>query len=148
MKDLMSRLAISAHIARTVLTADNTPTAIDLNGYDAAVLGLHVGAGGITFDGSNKLEVKIFEGDTTVFAAATAVAAKDLNLPDSMTYAAGGIVKSMVAAKAAASYDKVGYVGDKRYIFVLFDFTGTHGTGTSCGVDVILGHPRLAPVAA
>jgi hypothetical protein len=41
----------------------------------------------------------------------------------------GGIVKSLIAAHAAADTTEVGYIGGKRYLKVLADFSGTHGTG-------------------
>jgi hypothetical protein len=41
-----------------------------------------------------------------------------------------GIIKSLVAAHAAAAVYRYGYKGGKRYLKLLADFSGTHGTGT------------------
>lgn len=145
MRDLATLLDYDIAVAFAALDDDNAPAALDLAGYDSAVLGVFVGAGGITFTTTNKIEVKIYEGDTTTFGSASLVAAADLILPSGLSYA-DGVVKSMVAAKAAASLDKIGYIGNKRYLFVLFDFGGSHSSPTLVGATLIKGHPRVAPV--
>ena len=63
------------------------------------------------------------------------------------TVGTGGIVKSLTAAHASPTVDRVGYLGNKRYLKVLADFSGTHGTGTPIAVVVAKGHPASAPVA-
>ncbi len=117
-------------ITPLVIAADTTPAAIDLVTFDAAQLMLYVGIGGITFDGSNKIEFKLTHSDDD--SSYSDIAAKDVVLGSNCDAAVGtgGIVYSLVAAHAAATITTLSYVGGKRYLKVLADFTGTHGTGT------------------
>jgi len=59
MKDMHSDLSLASAIDAATLTADSTPTAIDLRGFDGAAIVLAIGAGGITFSGTNKIEFKL-----------------------------------------------------------------------------------------
>lgn len=124
------------------LSADNTPAAIDIGNFGAALILILVGIGGITFDTTNKVEFKLTHSDDD--STYTAVAQGDVK---GVTVGTGGIIKSLIAAHAAASLTKVGYHGGKRYLKVLADFSGTHGTATPLAVAVVAGEPYLAPVA-
>src|SRR3546814_1645392 len=59
MKDIHSDMTVVSAIGAAVLAADNTPAAIDLQGYNAAEVVLSVGIGGITFTTTNKIEFKL-----------------------------------------------------------------------------------------
>lgn len=144
MRDLISNLGVKIAIPSASYDADNTPAAIDLSDFDSAVFAIHVGVGGITFSGTNKVEFKLTHADTAD-GDYIAVTAADVQGVDSV--GAGGIVKTLNAAHAAADVTKVGYIGGKAFAKLLADFSGTHGTGTPIGATVILGHPRNAPVA-
>lgn len=144
MRDIQSILGVVAVIGPVSLNADNTPAAIDLQGFDSAMIAIAVGVGGITFSDTNKVEFKLTHSDDD--ATYSAVTVDDvLNVASVGT---GGIVKSLVAAHAAASVTRIGYVGGKRYLKMLADFSGTHVTATPICVTLVKGHPALAPVAA
>lgn len=142
MKDIFSGL-FAQIVGNAVLTDDNTPAAIDLQGYNAAMILLLIGIGGITFTGTNKIEFKLTHSDDDV--TYTAVATADVQ---GATVGAGGILKSLTSAHAAAAAYRFGYKGGKRYLKLLADFGGTHATGTPIAMAVLLGEPNLAPVAA
>ncbi|MCX5513727.1 hypothetical protein C3941_13715 [Kaistia algarum] len=142
MRDLASNLGIVNAIDPAVYAADNTPAAIDLLGFDSAVLSLHIGAGGITFSGTNKIEFVLTDSDDDV----TYAAVTDADV-QGVSGISGGIIKSLKTAHAAADVTKIGYVGNKRYLKLLADFSGTHGTGTPIAALVIKGHARAKPVA-
>jgi len=120
-------------IGAVVLAADNTPAAIDLQGYNAAEILLSIGIGGITFDATNKIEFKLTHSDDDV--TYTAVDVDDMIGLSSV--GGGGIIKSLVAEHAAAAMYRCGYKGGKRYLKILADFSGTHGTGTPIAVAVL-----------
>lgn len=141
MRDIYSTLAAVTVLDPAVITADNTPAAIDLQGFNAALLLIYVGVGGITFSATNKVEFVLTHSDDN--STYSAVAVTDVLGVDSVT---GGIVKSLVAAHAAADLTAVGYVGGKRYLKLLADFSGTHGTGTLIGATLVKGHPALSPI--
>lgn len=142
MKDIHSDMTVAAAIAAAVLAADNTPAAIDLQGYDAAEIVLSIGAGGITFDATNKIEFKLTHSDDN--STYTAVGDDDML---GVTVASGGIIKSLVAAHATAAVYRAGYKGGKRYLKLLADFSGTHGTGTPITATVIKMHGYNRPEA-
>lgn len=133
-------------IAPAVLAADNTPAAIDLRGHGAATLLLAVAAGGITFSGTNKIEFVLThsDDDTTYTAVTDDDLVKDALAPATVT---SGIVRSLVAAHASPTMQKLGYIGGKNYLKLLADFSGTHGTGTGIAAIAVLGLPDLAGAA-
>ena len=116
-------------LAPAVYAADNTPAAVNLTDFQAATLLLAVGVGGITFDGTNKIEFVLTHSDdgTTYTNVGDDDVIKDALCPTTIS---NGIVRSLTAAHAAATVQKLGYVGGKPYTKLLADFSGTHGTGT------------------
>lgn len=142
-RDMASDLSAVTAIVPAVLAADNTEIAVDLAGYQAATLYIQVGVGGISFSGTNKIEFKLTHSDDN--STYTAVASADI--VGSPTVGTGGIIESYTAAKAAASINEYGYKGGKRYLKLLADFSGTHGTGTPISAVVVRGLPLTGPVA-
>lgn len=142
MKDLHSSLAVAQAIGAVVLAADNTPPAIDLQGFNSAEIILAIGIGGITFSGTNKIEFVLTHSDDD--STYTDVADADMLGVSSIT---GGIIKSLEAAHAAAAEYRIGYKGGKRYLKLLADFSGTHGTGTALAAMVIKGDGHNNPQA-
>jgi hypothetical protein len=136
MKDLHSHLKRTVAIGCAVLSADNTPAAIDLQGYESAEILLDIGVGGITFSGTNKIEFILTHSDDD--STYTAVALADMLGLASI--GAGGIIKALTSAHAAAAVYRCGYKGGKRYLKLLADFSGTHGTGTPIAASVLLGN--------
>lgn len=142
MRDLISHIGLVNVITPAVLAADNTPVGIDLAGYDSAALLIHVGAGGITFNGTNKVEFKLTHSDDD--STYEPVTADDVQ---NATVDAGGIVYALKAAHPDTTVSKIGYIGNKRFLKLLADFSGTHGTGTPISAVLIKGNARHSPVA-
>jgi hypothetical protein len=145
MRDMTQVQSPAVMIATATLSADNTPVAIDLAGYDGCTILIMVGVGGITFSGTNKIEFVLRHGDNATVGEHAAVAAADVH---GVTWATGGIVRSLVAAHAAASVVEVGYIGSKQFISILADFSGTHGAGTPISVVALRQLPLSAPVTS
>nr|MBA4770619.1 hypothetical protein [Sphingobium sp.] len=141
MKDLHSAILATLAFAPAVLTDDPVPIAIDLLGYDAAEILLAVGVGGINFSGTNKIEFKLTHSDDDV--TYTAVELKDVLGVAGV--ANGGIIKALTSAHAAAAAYRFGYKGGKRFLKLLPDFSGTHGTGTALSAIVLKGHGHDNP---
>lgn len=142
MHDLHSNISVETLIAAAVLSADNTPVAVDLQGFDAAEIVLAIGIGGITFSGTNKIEfVLTHSDDGTTYSN---VADADLL---GVSGTSNGIIKSLTAAHTAGAHYRFGYKGGKRYLKLLADFSGTHGSGTPISASVIKGVPELGPCA-
>jgi hypothetical protein len=143
MRDIHSSLLASILIEAATLAADNTPSAVDLQGYDAAEIVLAIGAGGITFSGTNKIELKLTHSDDdTTYSAVTVDDMLGLS-----SVGSGGIIKSLVAAHASAGVYRCGYRGGKRYLKLLADFSGTHGTGTPMAAILLKGRGFNRPEA-
>ena len=58
-----------------------------------------------------------------------------------------GVIATFDANGEAPSIASVGYIGGKRYIRAVANFSGTHGTATPLSVSVIKGHARNNPVS-
>ena len=143
MRDIHSGMTIAQLIGAATLAADNTPAAVDLQGYNACEIVLAIGVGGITFSGTNKVEFKLTHSDDDSTYS-------DVDVDDMLgldAVASGGIIKSLTAAHAAANEYRFGYKGGKRYLKLLADFSGTHGTGTPIAAMAILGHGHDNPQA-
>lgn len=142
-RDLVSDLSASVLIASATYQADTTPAGVDISGYRSATVFIEVGAGGITFTSSNKVEFVLQESDDNV--TFTNVAAADvIHAPQAVV---SGIVYALTAAHAAGTVVRLGYKGAKRYLQLIADFSGTHASGTPLSAIVVAGHPLSAPVA-
>lgn len=142
MRDAYSNVTTKVLLPCAAYNADNTPAAVDILGYGSALIALAIGVGGITFDSTNKVEFKLtHSNDDSTY---TAVAQTDIV---GATVGTGGIIKSLVAAHATADVTKVAYIGNKRYLKLLADFSGTHGTATPLSSTVVLGLPAILPAA-
>lgn len=142
MRDMHSGISVATLIGSATLAADNTPAAVDLAGFQSAEIVLAIGVGGITFSGTNKIEFVLTHSDDD--STYTPVADADLL---GVSGISGGIIKSLIAAHAAAASYRFGYKGGKRYLKLLADFSGTHGTGTPIAATVVKGDPDVAPCA-
>lgn len=142
MRDLVSNISEQILLASATYAADSTPVAVDLLGFDSCAILIEVGVGGITFSGTNKVEFVLTHSDDN----STYVNVTDADL-QGVSGTTSGIVYSLIAAHAAATVTEIGYVGGKRYLKLLADFSGTHGTGTPMSALAVLGRASLRPVA-
>ncbi|AJP72933.1 hypothetical protein [Sphingomonas hengshuiensis] len=135
-RDSASRLFPVEAIPPAVYAADTTPAIIDLRDFRSATLLLHLGAGGITFSTANKIEFVLTHSDdgTTFTPVTDSDVLKDALAPATVT---NGIVRALTAAHAAATIQKLGYIGGKPFAKLQADFSGTHGTGTAIAASVV-----------
>jgi hypothetical protein len=140
MKDFYGACSPAVLIGDATISANNTPAAVQISDFESVLLLISVGIGGITFSGTNKIEFKLTHSDDDQNYAAVAQA--DVA---GATVTAGGIIKSLIAAHAAADVTKVGYHGGKRYLKLLADFGGTHGAGTPISAIALRINPNIAP---
>lgn len=125
MRDIKSNLGIATSLAPATRNATANGTGVDLQGFNAAMVVLQVGA--IT-DGTHT--PKLQESDDN--AAFTDVAAADLI--------------GEFAQLAANTNQRVGYRGAKRYVRVVATVV-PGATGGAYGALVVKGEPNHAPVA-
>lgn len=142
MRDLHSHIE-TVIIDVAALGADNTPVAIDLQGFSSAEILLLIGIGGITFSGTNKIEFKLTHSDDDSTYDPVDIG----DVLGVVSVGTGGIIKALISAHAAAAAYRIGYKGGRRYLKLLADFSGTHGTATPIGMAVLKGHSENGPTA-
>lgn len=132
------------------LDADNTPAALDIRGYEVVELYIGVGIGGVTFSDTDKVEFTLTDADyddTTglvgSFGNVSTGEVYDAN-EDAVTVTSG-VIKSLVAAHAAAAVYRFSYVGQKGALKLLANFSGTHGAATPLFAFLRLSKGRNAP---
>jgi hypothetical protein len=147
-KKLVSILAAAAR------NADANADLDLLNGgnlCDRATIVVMMGAEGVTLSGTDKIEVVICHGDAAT--PTDPVTAADIILPNNAT---AGVVFTPTVTGLMMTFDAnseipgifaFGYRGNKRYLNVKFDFSGTHGTATPCGAHAILEGMAFRPAA-
>jgi hypothetical protein len=159
MRDLGSSITVKRLVAEQTATASITAVVTDRgstnnNLYEGLTYAFHVGAGGITFSGTNYIALKLEESDdnsTYNVVGATGAVVLGGGNPAGTAFAqapdSNGFVRLVNAAKASADTDpfKVSYVGNKRYCRATVVFGGTHGTGTLVGLYAVLGFPQQLP---
>lgn len=129
MKDTFHNLKAVAAIAPAVKTDTEDGAAIDLRGFNSALVVVNTGA----IVSAGNFGFKLQESDTTTSEDFDDVAADDI------------LGTAPASGMSSASVYTVGYIGKKRYIRVVTIDGG--GTSVAIGAVAILGHPALAPVA-
>lgn len=129
-------------VAPAVLAVDTNGTGVDLQGYEDAAFEFQIGANGITYSGTNKIEFECQESDDN--SSFSAIANADLTYTE--TGSNVGTAKVIDANGKANNVYVTGYKGSKRYIRGVMNFSGTHGTGTAIGCTIIRGRAQRGPV--
>jgi hypothetical protein len=109
-------------------------TAVDLAGYDSAVVIFAFGASLDTLSGSVKVLPTLQHSHAAV-AGFEDVATTDLD----------GTLSPIGDPAEDEVLQVVGYRGDRRYLRAFFDSTGTHTNGFPIAAVVLCGHPKYAP---
>ena len=128
MRDLSHNLGVVAALVPQVLAATDTSAAIDLHGFNSAMVVINTGA----IASSGNFTAKLQESDTTTSGDFTDVAAADL-------------IGTLPAALLASSVAKQSYIGNKRYLRLVT--TKNSGTSIAAGAVIIKGHAANKPVA-
>ena len=149
MRDLDSHLVVVEGINPIVMTvavgAKDTGSQ-DLQGYEGAVIAIHVGAkhASDTLSATNKITCLLEHADDDGTGAAgtyAAVAAADVR---GVTPASGVVYTIDDAAKCALA-TQLGYVGGKRFVKLTLTPAGTIANGVPVSVEVVKGFPAKIP---
>ena len=139
MKDLKNNIGVVQSLAPAARDADANGTGVDLQGFESATVLIDMGAEGITLSTTNKIEIELEHSDDD--STYTDVAAGDV------IGASSGTIATFDANSEIPAVSSVGYIGGKRYIRAVANFSGTHGTGTPVAVSVVKSHARSNPVS-
>ena len=143
MRDLKNNIGVVQSLAPAVRDADANGTGVDLQGFESATVLIDMGAEGITLSTTNKIEIELeHSDDNSTFTDVTSSADVIGATPDS-----NGVIATFDDPAEAPAIASVGYIGGKRYIRAVANFSGTHGTATPLAVSVIKGHARSNPVS-
>ena len=137
MQDLNNNIKLVQSLAPAVRTADANGDGVDLKGFEAAAVVVDSGAEGITLSSTNKIEFELEHSDDD--STYSDVAQADVI---GVTLGSGGLFLTLDDNAESPQISEIGYVGSKRYLRVVANFSGTHGTGTPISAFVILGKPR------
>ena len=139
-----SDIGYDSLLVPAVRNADTNSTAVDTDGFQSVTLVAHVGASADTLNSTNKIEIEVEESDNN--SDFTDVA--NANLTNYVTGTNVGTVAVVNSNATASTLYKVGYKGTKRYVRLVYNFSGTHSTGTVTAASATKGHPHIAPVNA
>ena len=141
MFDLKNNIELVECLNAIVKAADTNATGIDTKGFNSSMAIVNVGAPGITFSTTHKVDILLEDSsDNSTFAAVT-----DNNYVTGGTVGSTGIWQTIDADGDCNAVYGIGYVGPERYYRVVLDFSGTHGTGTVFGVVGAQSNPLHAP---
>lgn len=133
LRSIKPNLATKVGQSPAVLTASSaalTTNGVDLVGFDSAMVIVNVGA----IVGAGIFNVKLQESDTNLAASWTDVAASDMDIDIATS-----------APLVTGTVYRLGYLGTKRYINVVFTYVS--GTSVSLSATIVKGLPHQAPVA-
>ena len=144
MFDLKNNIELVESLNAIVKAADTNCTGIDTQGFNSSMVIVNVGAPGITFSATDKVDIILEDSsDNSTFTAVT-----DNNYVTGGTVDSSGIFQVVDADGETGKTYGIGYVGGKRYIRAVIDIVGTHSTGTIYGAVVVKGTPISAPVTS
>lgn len=127
-RDLLRKTLVTPSLYPAVRTnGTGTGSAVDLRGFDAAVISVSFGA---WTDGTHAPSVQQSVDGTTYNACATT----DLD----------GTLSAISGTASSNTVQSVGYIGSQRYVRVLMATTGAT-TGALSSSIVTAGYPRNAP---
>lgn len=138
MQDLANSLKVLNTINPVVGTSDANGTGIDLQGYESAMAVVPTGIEGDTLSSTVKIDFKLEHSDDN----STFVAVGDNTLVTDGGVDSDGIFSTLDANAETPQISTIGYIGGKRYLRVVADFTGTHSNGTPIAAQIVLGTPR------
>ena len=141
MQDLANNIKLMQSLAPAARDADANWTGVDTQGYENVAIVVDSGAEGITLSGTNKIEFELEHSDDD--STYTDCESAD----DKGTIVSYGLFLTLEANGETPQISEIEYIGSKRYVRVVANFSGTHGTATPCSAFVILGKPRHAPAS-
>ena len=142
--DGKSGIKIDESLNAIVKDADTNCTGVDSQGFSSVTHVVNVGANGITFSTTHKVEIELEHSDDNVtFTDVTS----NTDVVGG-TVGTNGLWQTIDADGDCNAVYAIGYTGGKRYSRVVLNFSGTHGTGTIFGVTGVKGRPISGPTSS
>mgnify|MGYP003661689701 CR=1 FL=1 len=136
MRDLANRVVQTAVLAPVVQNATVTSAAIDLEGFNSAMISVATGVEGVTLSGSVFWTFILQHSDDD---STYTVVSSDSDVTDG-SIDSNGIFLTLDANGETPQVSGIGYIGGKRYLKVVSTKNGTMSTGTPISVNCVLGN--------
>ena len=136
MRDLANRVVQTAVLAPVVQNATVTSAAIDLEGFNSAMISVATGVEGVTLSGSVfwTFILQHSDDDSTYTVVSSSKDVTDGSIDSN------GIFLTLDANAETPQVSGIGYIGGKRYLKVVSTKNGTMSTGTPISVNCVLGN--------
>ena len=136
MRDLANRVVQTAVLAPVVLNATATSAAIDLEGFNSAMISVATGVEGVTLSGSVfwTFILQHSDDDSTYTVVSSGKDVTDGSIDSN------GIFLTLDDNAETPQVSGIGYIGGKRYLKVVTTKNGTMSTGTPISVNCIKGN--------
>ena len=136
MRDLANRVVQTAVLAPVVQNATVTSAAIDLEGFNSAMISVATGVEGVTLSGSVfwTFILQHSDDDSTYTVVSSSKDVTDGSIDSN------GIFLTLDANAETPQVSGIGYIGGKRYLKVVTTKNGTMSTGTPISVNCVLGN--------
>jgi hypothetical protein len=141
LRSLHNKLKISNLAACQTRTADFNSSSVETSHHGSLEFAVVVGVSGDTLSGSLHIQLELEHSDDNTNFSDCADADLSAAVTGSNT---GTFAKIDDAAEDDAVY-KVGYLGNKQYVRVVYNVTGTHTNGTPAAVVAIQGDAEVEP---
>ena len=136
MRDLANRVVQTAVLAPVVQNATVTSAAIDLEGFNSAMISVATGVEGVTLSGSVfwTFILQHSDDDSTYTVVSSSKDVTDGSIDSN------GIFLTLDDNGETPQVSGIGYIGGKRYLKVVTTKNGTMSTGTPISVNCIKGN--------
>lgn len=135
LKDVKNKLVVVSTLAPALRTTDATGAAVDTQDSVGVGFVAHVGVSGDTLSGSVKIELEVQHSDASGSGFA---ACADADIDAAVTGTNTGTFAVIDDPAEDDAVYKVNYLGNKRYVKVIANYTGTHTNGCPLGVVAVL----------
>lgn len=144
LRDLFHKTGVDSLLIPATRTADANSSSIDLANKQGVVLAAYVGNSGDTLSGSVKLEIEVEHSDDN----STFTDCADADIFNAVTGTNTGTIAVIDDGAEDSLIVKTGYKGSKRYVRLVFNFTGTHSNGVPVAAFAITQGLREQPANA
>jgi hypothetical protein len=132
-------------LAPATYSTDQLSVKFDLQDYSDFQIIADVGAANDTWSGTDKIEIEVQDSDDDSTYAATA----DANISNAVSGTNTGTMVKLTNSSAQQNQTYAcAYRGNKRYVKVAVNFSGTHGSGSVIGIIGQGSVSRAQPVNA
>lgn len=133
--DVKNKLKFVPSINPILGTSDQTGVGVDTQGGHGVGIVAHIGLSGDTLSGSVKIEMEVQHSDASGSGYA---ACADADIDAAVTGTNTGTFAVIDAAAEDEQMYKCNYIGTKRYVRVVANYTGTHTNGCPVAAHVVM----------